>query len=196
MRNDLLERIVAATDEDFGSLQVRAVERREKDLLVYLTVQTDEDPELPRNVRITCLSYKETNLAPRYYETLHLSDDHVLLWHYNLPRVVTSFRGHVEEPLAVVGALYERHLELVGRWIPIMKYFNVAPSLSELIRGGFGMLAEGPEPLVLAYEEVLASYGVSVAHHQSAPPQNKTLSALIFDDSYVIAERFTAEPFQ
>lgn len=126
------------------------MEWRGEDLVVYLAVELEEDPELPKNIRITCRSCKETDLTPRFYESLYPGDDHVLLWHYNQPHVVASFYGHVDDPLSIVGALYERHVELVGAWIPFSKYLNTGLSLSELIRGGFGMIAEGPERLVLA----------------------------------------------
>lgn len=75
-------------------------------------------------------------------------------------------------------------------WIPFQKYFNSDLRLSELIGGSFGMLADGPEPLVLAYEEVMQSYGIATSHHKSSEALDNSLSVLIFDQSYVIAESF------
>jgi hypothetical protein len=66
-------------------------------------------------------------------------------------------------------------------------------SLSELIRGSFGMLADGPEPLIVAYEEVLRSYGVSVSHNKSSDVRDEALGVMLLDQSYVIAKRFWAE---
>lgn len=143
MSQDLLQRIIANYYEDYGSLHVKALERQGEDLVIYAAVKLDEDPDLPKRIRMTCRSYKETNLEPRFYESLNSGRDHVLLWHYNQPHIVATFHGHVEEPLAVVGALYERHAELVEGWIPFAKYLNEMP-LSELIRGGFGCLRKGP----------------------------------------------------
>ena len=196
MAEDLIQRIVRNNYEDYGTIRVTRMEQREEDLVIYLDVKLDEDPELPPNIRITCRSCKETNLTPGFYETMRPSHDHVLLWHYNQPHIIASFYGRVDEPLSVAGALYERHLDLADHWIPVMKYFGGAPSLSELIRGGYGMLAQGPERLVLAYKEVLSSYGVSTSHHACPTRHDEKLSILFFDDSYVIAERFSAEPIQ
>lgn len=63
------------------------------------------------------------------------------------------------EPLAVVDALYQRHLALVGDWIPFGRFMN-GNSL-EMIRGRYGMLADGPTPLVDAYAQVLDSFKIS-----------------------------------
>jgi hypothetical protein len=104
--------------------------------------------------------------------------------------------------LSVVGALYERHVDLVENWIPFHKYINSEIRLNELIAGSFGMLADGPEPLILAYEEVMQHYSFSTSHLESRPPmywnnetwieENTSLSVIILDESYVIAEGFEA----
>lgn len=193
MAEDLLERIVRNNYEDYGSIHVRAVEQPDEDLVIYLAVELDEDPDLPRDLRVTCRSVTDTNLTPGHYLIMGPSHDHVLLWHYHQPHIIASFYGRVDEPMSVACALYERHLKLVGNWIPTTKYLGGAPSLSDLIAGGFGMLAEGPERLLLAYEEVLAKYGVPVSHHPHKPPPNEKLSALFFDESYVIAEHFSVK---
>jgi hypothetical protein len=70
----------------------------------------------------------------------------------------------------VVAALYERPIDLVEDWIPFQKYINSRLRLSDLIRGSFGLLADGPEPLVLSYEEVMQSFGFSTSHHESRRP--------------------------
>lgn len=57
-----------------------------------------------------------------------------------------SFYGEAKDPFAVVGALYKRHLELAGSWIPFGRFMNW--NTFEMIRGRYGMLADGPMPLV------------------------------------------------
>jgi hypothetical protein len=193
MSEDLFPRILPVDYDDYGSLHVQAVEQRNQDLLISLVLTADEDPELPEHILITCGSYRENTLVPGRYSRVYWKQDHVLLWDFDQPHVLSSFYGQVQEPLAVVGALFERHVELVGKWIPFSKYLNPCIRLSELIGGKFGMLAEGPERLVLAYEEVMSDYGVSVSHHTSAPKHYETLSILILDEAYVIANSFFAE---
>lgn len=193
MSDDLLPRISFIDYEDYGSLFVKGVECHDGNLLIYLDVKVDEDAELPRSIRLTCKSYVQSNLSPGSYVTLKTLQDHVLLWHYHQPHLLTTFHGKVSEPLSVVGALFERHLDLVEGWIPFTKYLNSDLVLSALIGGSFGMIADGPEQLILAYEEVLRRYEVSVSHHQSSAAQDETLSLLMLDEAYVIAKRFWAE---
>jgi hypothetical protein len=193
MSYDLLPRISFVDYEEYGSLFVKAVECHDGNLLIYLDVKVDEDAEHPRSIRLTCKSYVESNLSPGSYLTLEIVQDHVLLWHYNQPHVLTTFHGKVSEPLSVVGALFERHVDLAEGWIPFTKYLNTNLDLSALIGGSFGMIADGPEQLIMAYEEVLRSYEVSVSHHKSSAAQDESLSLLMLDQSYVIAKSFWAE---
>ena len=204
--NDLL-RIIASIDyEDYGSLQLIEVEQRGGNLSLVVDVTADEEPSLPRNIRIICHSSRESNISPNRYYDLRVTEDHVLLWHYARPHILMSFYGKVEDPLSVVGALYERHFEMVEGWIPFHEYLNSGLPLAELIRGTFGMLADGPDQLVLAYEAVMQRFGFTTSHHESSPADqmrwngetwvqdSSPLSIMFLDESYVIAEAFTASP--
>ena len=193
MTQDLLSRMESLEIEDYGGLHVQTVEQRDGDVFISLLVTSDEDPDFPGNVRITGRSWRENTVVPRYYGSVFLTQEHELLWHYHQPHFVASFYGQLPDPFAVMGALFERHNELVGAWVPFLKYFNPSIPLIELLRGPYGMLAEGPERLVLAYEEVLANYGVSVSHHRYTNAKDESLSILILDEAYVIAKAFVAE---
>jgi hypothetical protein len=201
--DSLLKKLCSVDYEDYGSLQLLESQEKDGNLYLVLDVTADEEPDVPKNIRVTCRSPRESNLAPGHYDDFSISEDHVLLWHYAKPHTSTSFYGKVHDPLSVVGALYERHVELVEDWIPFQKYINSELRLSELIRGSFGLLANGPEPLVLSYEEVMQSFGFSTSHHETPRPkywngkksieENAALSVMILDESYVIAEAFKAE---
>src|SRR5688572_2440957 len=102
MSDDLLKRIISIDYEDYGSLHVNAVERKDGDVLLFLDVTADEEPDVPKNVLITARSFRESNLAPGPYAHLHFSKEHVLLWHYIQPYFLTSFYGQPAEPLAVL----------------------------------------------------------------------------------------------
>ena len=206
MMDDLLKLISAVDYEDYGSLELIKVEQRDGNLSLVLDVVADEEPSLPRNIRIVCHASRESNVSPNHYSDLRVTEDHVLLWHYSQPHNLVSFYGNVEDAQAVVGALYERHVEIVERWIPFHKYLNSGLPLSELIRGKFGMFADGPDKLVLAYEAVMQGFGLSTSHHESRSADQmrwngetwvqdvSPLSIMFFDESYVIAESFTAIP--
>ncbi|MGH9906254.1 MAG: hypothetical protein ACRD8U_11820 [Pyrinomonadaceae bacterium] len=182
MSDDLLKRITCIDYEDYGAVHVNAVEGRDGDVLPFLDVTADEEPDIPKSVLVTGHSLRESTVAPGHYGDLAVFKDHVLLWHYTEPYILTTFYGNSSDSLAVIGALFERHLELVEDWIPFQRYLNSNVRLSDLIGGSFGMLADGPEPLVLAYEEVLQSYGFSTSHHKSTRPLDAALS-----DRYLVS---------
>jgi hypothetical protein len=142
-------------------------------------------------------------LSLGYCYDLELSDDHVLLWPHAAPTSAISFYGKAENPSAVAGALYERHRELVDKWIPLHRFLNPGVQLTDLLSGGYGMLAEGPEQLILAYEEVMQQHGFSTSHREPTArvywedhawhEQTAALSVLILDESYIVAEEFVAK---
>jgi hypothetical protein len=54
------------------------------------------------------------------------------------------------------------------------------------------MLADGPGPLILAYEEVIQPYGFSTAHNQSSASYEQEFLVLLFEESFVIGQQFEA----
>jgi hypothetical protein len=190
--------------EDYGFLRLTSAESNRETLRLSLHITGDEYPDVHQNWQVLCSAVKEHSLSLGNHSDLKLFDDHVLLWPHLARRTSTSFYGKVENPLAVIGALYERHKELVDEWLPFDRFLNSDIGLPELISGGFGMLAEGPEPLVLAYEEVMRAHGFSTSHLDPTKPvywgghewigQTTAAFVLILDDSYVVAEQFAASP--
>jgi len=191
--------------EDYGSLRLTAAESEGDTLRLSLHITGDEYPEIHRTWQVLCSNVKEDSLSLGVHYDLQLYDDHVLLWPHVARRTSTSFYGKAQNSLAVIGALCERHKELVGDWLPFHRFLNSNIGLSELISGGFGMLAEGPEPLVLAYEDVMRGHGFSTSHLDPTKPvyfggnqgrdQERPAFVLILDDSYVVAEQFAASAF-
>jgi hypothetical protein len=124
---------------------------------------------------------------------LSLEYEHVLLWEHQKPRVAISFSAEsIKHPLSVVGQLYRKHMELAGEWIPFDRYFNMPEKLDELIAGRHGLLAEGPEPLMQAYEMVLKENGFQTTNRIVVPDVHEGISVLIFGDSYIVASKFDA----
>src|ERR1044072_5132474 len=94
-------------------------------------------------------AYKEYNEFFRYYDR---ETDHPLKWNETLPKCSVSFYGSANSVSEVVGKLYLAHSQLTEGWIPFGEFFHMANELEKLISGGYGLLAEAPEPLALAYE--------------------------------------------
>ena len=189
--------------EDYGSLILTRVAWMHGRLDLFLELKDDYRPNLHPNWRVACLGVREERLSLGAHNDLDLAFDHILLWPHTAGRTRISFYGKSKDPSAVVGALYERHVSLVGGWIPFHRFLNGAPTVTDLIAGGYGMLAEGPEPLLLAYKEVMQQYGISASHHEPEPPahwdgekradQKASLAALVIGESYVVAADFRAE---
>jgi hypothetical protein len=149
MLDELLD-ITQLTDfEDYGSLRLNYAESNEDEVKLSLEVCADEFPDIHRRWEVVCSGVKEHSLSLGYCYDLQCSADHVLVMQLTAPQTSTSFYGRVEEPLVIVGALYECHRKLSCGWIPFHRFFNSGVELPELIGGGFGMLAEGPAPLIL-----------------------------------------------
>src|SRR5919205_3952376 len=170
----MLEKLLAVAGlvdfEDYGSLRLTDVGWSEAALTLSLHVSADEYPEFHPHWQVTCSGVREHCLSLGHSYDIQLYDDHVLLWPHTARRTSTSFYGRSVNPSAVAGALYERHCELTGKWIPFHRFLNPNVRLTELIAGGFGMLAEGPEPLILAYEEVMRRQGFVASHLDPSKP--------------------------
>ncbi|HEY9404085.1 MAG TPA: hypothetical protein VIQ24_15610 [Pyrinomonadaceae bacterium] len=197
MREDFFDIIKSIDFEDYGSFRLLRAAWSEENLTLWLEVADDYRPDLNPHWKVVCTGVREESLSLGAHDDISLSRDHVLLWPHAARQTSTSFYGKGKDAHAVVGALYQRHQELAGEWLPLHRFLNPNISnLTKLIAGGFGMLAEGPEPLILAYEEVMQQYGFLTSHLEPRPSlQRAALSVLMLDDSYIVAERFKAEPF-
>lgn len=197
----MLEDLIDATrsqwfEEGEGYIHLLEVWLEGDVLNLSLDVQSEDDDV--QSWRVECVGPLEHTVSLGHCYELGLYFDHVLLWPYIYPKASLSFYGEASDPLAVVGALQMRHTELVGNWIPFGRFMNGNPF--EMIRGRYGMLIEGPLPLVQAYAEVLETHGVSIGITQPKPANYtndesagiEEIAVLILCESFVIAPKFNA----
>src|SRR5262249_25647211 len=116
---------------------------------------------------VDCVGLLEHKMFLGECNHFELTHDHPLLWSYVYPKASLSFYGDAENPLTVFGALHERHLQLVDDWIPFGRFMN--QDTLEMIRGRYGMLADGPTPLVEAYAQVLENFKISTKLTEPRP---------------------------
>jgi hypothetical protein len=93
----------------------------------------------------------------------------------------------------------------VGSWFDCLHFFNLGSerSLRAMLNGGFGKLAEGPQPLIDRYAEAVRNSGVAVSSPPSRPPvwwngakwveEVNPLFAVVLGASYVVSPAVTAE---
>jgi hypothetical protein len=134
-----------------------------------------------------------------------LSDDHVLLWDHQEAFSQLNFIGPCQRHEVVLWKLYERHRAVAWPWIPFERYINPA-ILESCLATGSGVLADGPERLLLEYAAVLRDNGVKPYFPYPARPahrwdednrcwvdENDKLSVLILGgSSYVVGTEFFA----
>lgn len=198
MFEELIELTSSVEFEEYGTFDLVNVRLEGGELILQLNVFAGESDEY-EVWEIECLRVLEHTISMGQCERIELSANHVLLWNYLHPQVSVSFHGEVDDALAVVGALYNRHVELVGHWISFDRFLNGDPV--KMIQGRFGMLAEGPLPLIQAYAEVLDSYGIGAQVTEPKPPSYTNdeesnlaeLTAMILSGRcFVVAEKFSA----
>ena len=203
MLEDLLAIAHLMDQEEDGSFYLTQAERSAEDIVLSLDITTNRYPDVHRHWQAICSGVREHSLSLGYAHQLQLTEDHVVLWGHTKRKLSIYFSGTCENPDAVIGTLYNRHWELTKGWIPFQRFLNPNVALAKLIAGGSGMLADGPEPLILAYEGVLQKFGFSASHIDAGEPaywdgktwleEREKLSVLVMDRSYIVAEKFVAK---
>src|SRR5215510_4960195 len=116
MLDKLLKRVGSPEIEGEYEYIVLTNVRQDQDKLTLTLSFFADDYINPKQVwDIECVDLLAHEVTLGYPEGLELSYHHVLLWPYLYPTARLSFHGGVQDPLAVVGALYQRHEALVGK---------------------------------------------------------------------------------
>jgi hypothetical protein len=132
----------------------------------------------------------------------HHKENHIIISQYTENIANLFFRGTHSCPEAVVGALFEAHVECAQDWIDFEKYINKEQKLSNLIKAGFGKLAGGPEVLLKKYQSILTKFGISSNITSVMPAKRWNGSAWVdfssapemihFGGSFIVADSFHA----
>ena len=198
MLNDLINLTHSPEFDEYGSLDLTQVRVEGNVLTLSLNLNTGGDSDAYQSWEVECVDFLEHELSLGQCEGVDLQFDHIFLWSYIYPHASVSFYGEADDHIAVVGALYERHLELVGDWIPFGRFMN--GNTIEMIRGRYGMLAEGPMPLIESYAQVLQKFNIDarIAEPKPAYYTNDEFSGLVEvavlvlkKGCYVVAPKFT-----
>jgi hypothetical protein len=198
MTGDFFEVINSFDDDEFENHSLILTNAALISNNLNLTVQLRKlDSSAPQTWELDCLGVREHRIKlGECQERFYLRSEHVVLWAHVKPVVSLYFNGNAQDPLAIVGALYDQHCKLVNGWMPFDRWFNMASTLAALIRAGHGQLAEGPEPLIRGYERVLQEHGIGTSTFSRDPkfwngtrwvPSTDQLVALICGRMYIVA---------
>jgi hypothetical protein len=209
----MLKRFLDVIDYSFetfdDALVITSAEMHDEKLILKINLhfedETDDYIEKYAEWEIVCSGLREQTInlgSQSGFDFYDEAEDHVLKWHYTKPFCGISFYGATNNAYEVIGKLYEAHVSIAENWIPFQKDFNSSFSLAELISGKFGSLAGASLPLAEAYVKVMKKCGFSASHSKLRDPRYWNgkkftdevipLSVMIFDERFVIAEKFTA----
>lgn len=205
-----IEKILKLQDtyefEEFGSVGIVSVKKKELNLEIKTLIYTGIDNEAPQSWQIICHKAKKHKITLGEQDgDFELFNNHVLLWSYQQSVSSLTFNkvNSNIDAYYVIGKLYEKHTSLVNCWIPFDDCFNELLNLPKLINYGHGKLAEGAEKLIIGYQEVLQECGFKSSYISRPPMQwndkqgwiaeDNDLQVLIIDKSYAIANEFTAK---
>ena len=110
-----LKSMLSSTDfEDYGTLFLKNAEwfDETKELKLQLKVKIDEEPKFPFNWEMICVGVKTHKLTLGYVYNFDFDTNHVLSWEYFKPCCSLSFTGKTDNAKAVVGALYNAHINI------------------------------------------------------------------------------------
>ncbi|MBL0388593.1 hypothetical protein JJB07_18470 [Tumebacillus sp. ITR2] len=187
---EFIEKFKKATFENDVYLVPAKILEEQDSLLIHFQVFLVDTTDLVQEWKVTCSETIDYQHNFEYIEDLNVYQDHVLLWKANQEQAQLFFKGTPQNTNELVGELYIKHQEVTQGWIPFGTFLN--GPLEWLIKGGDGLLASGPLPLLQVYQTVLNSFGISTSL-LSKGKTHQPYQVLVFATSYVVAKEFQFE---
>lgn len=199
MLGTLFDAIDKLEFDEWGKIVLESAEWQ--DLSVAVLVSVLFGGESLGRWRVSCSNVRNMNLSyERQRTTIRLLSDHVLLWPHTLPHAELYYSGHIANPAAAMGAIWEAHRELVGPWFALDHFLNRLPSHLKYLDGGSGLFATGSIRLIEEYARILRLHGFGVSLLPSNPPvwwdgtvwvpETEPMYVLLLGQSFIIAPRF------
>ncbi|MDC9820814.1 hypothetical protein ABRQ07_13580 [Pectobacterium polonicum] len=142
-----------------------------------------------RHFIIYCYGVAEHDIQPASSGELTFTDRHPLLWDYNTQKGGLYYStATTTSSYELLGRIWAAHQHLLSDWRPMSRYINTYRHQGELIFGndGNGLLANGPKPLLDAYQHALSS--VLKTRFVPSVEMKGGVKALLFDAGFVICK--------
>jgi hypothetical protein len=140
---------------------------------------------------ITALKVRKATIDFELGSYLDIKDDHPVLWEYTDKSAELYISSGAENPEKVFHDLYHCHSELFEELVPFKNFLNNQLISSKILQSGRGLLARGPKKFIEKFASILASYHIKYSiYEHKAPTEVSSLSVLLINDSYIIAEDF------
>ncbi|ACX86786.1 hypothetical protein F6Q07_18785 [Pectobacterium parmentieri] len=143
-----------------------------------------------RHFMICCYDVVEHDIHPTSSGELTFTDQHPLLWDYNAQKGGLYYStAATASSYELLGRIWSVHQHLLGDWRPMSNYINTYKHQDEPIFGndGNGLLANGPKPLLEAYQQALSC--VLKTRFVPSVEMKGGVKALLFDSGFVICKR-------
>lgn len=197
MLSDLIKVIGTLEYEHNGQMQLISTIEKGKDIELIIKLFTGVECTPPQFWKVCCVLVQEHQLIlGQLGAPFGLYKEHILLWAHEDRKVSLFFNGKSKDTFSIIGALYIKHRELVEHYVPFQRYINNY-DLVKLISNGHGVLAEGPERLIIAYQHVMDEFGFTTSvlplrdgyqiGSKYITPQGKGQNVLLMGSSYIIA---------
>lgn len=200
-----LQKILAALapDENLGVLLAAQVggTPNEIQLIIQTTEHLEGEGERLRPTGqyiIRAISVVEHKLSLGFFSSLVHSMDNPLLWPHNEKRMVVTFRGQPANVDSLMIDLYQLYGQTYGIYDPSTRMadeLNREKPLATLFANGQGILGEMPESFAHKVVRLLERHNMaSQLDEIELDRPDLTRQSLILDDSYIVAQFFSADP--
>jgi hypothetical protein len=125
-----------------------------------LTLSVRDSRGLGSRWEVKATGLRDYRVAQCHGDLVLHERDHVAARQHTDTQQALYFAGVHPAVEETAGRLLLVHRAVAGSWIPFGRYLNSCRELEDLLRGGFGLLADGPSFLIVAYAEVLTAEGL------------------------------------
>lgn len=172
---------ICSTFDDESEGYITAVCSADEDLLIQIEMDSQNLSGVRVRYELRAVNVVESNVRPQWIGDIEFSDEHPLTWNYSYPWQDLYYTTAPTSRAEVIGLLYETHERLLLGWRPLTDFLN--PTGVRLL-GSHGLLAHGPEPLILEYvaavQQILKVNTVR-SHREPQPAK-----VLILGDSFAV----------
>lgn len=153
---------------------VTSLEFRRDETLVTLRVEIESfgDAQVwTRHIACKGAVHWVVNESPVYQALV--TDKHPALRMFLEHRGELFFNGECDDPVALAYSLRAVHEEILESFVPFYDVVNAAAGddVVELLRNGFGKIADGPMSLIDRYSALMEGQGISTSVVAHGPPK-------------------------
>lgn len=155
--------------------------------MLTLIIECDDwlDYERRRSFELRCLDTIELNCSPGPFGELGYFSEHPLLFGHSGGRSTLYFSSIPDLPAEIFLTAHEVIASVMQGWRAPQEYLGHDPSgFEEVLAGGHGLLAIGPDPVIDALEQAVS--GMLRVNKISGRVKNASLVVLTADQDFIV----------